>query len=147
MWSFGKPIIRKNTTKFRANTFFFHGFNGKGTVNTYVNSKQESVMDFLKGIRYNNPFKHIIVILDNFSAHRTENVAVTAEILDIELVFLPPYSPQLNPIELIWKSIKKIVSRTFMKDQEMMIDTVKTNFIEFSKSKSFCENWVEVFVN
>ncbi|MHB8562223.1 MAG: transposase, partial [Thermoplasmataceae archaeon] len=121
--------------------------NGKGTVNTYVNSKQESVMDFLKEIRYNNPFKHIIVILDNFSAHRTENVAVTAEILDIELVFLPPYSPQLNPIELIWKSIKIIVSRTFMKDQEMMIDTVKTNFIEFSKSKSFCENWVEVFVN
>ena len=147
MWSFGKPIIRKNTTKFRANTFGFYTFNGKGTVNTYVNSKQESVMDFLKEIRYNNPFKHIIVILDNFSAHRTENVAITAEILDIELVFLPPYSPQLNPIELIWKSIKRIVSRTFMKDQKVMIDTVKTNFIEFSKSKSFCENWVEVFVN
>ena len=53
MWSFGKPIIRKNTTKFRANTFGFYTFNGKGTVNTYVNSKQESVMDFLKGIRYN----------------------------------------------------------------------------------------------
>ncbi|MHB8560811.1 MAG: transposase [Thermoplasmataceae archaeon] len=101
----------------------------------------------MRKLRYNNPFKHIIVILDNFSAHRTENVAITAEILDIELVFLPPYSPQLNPIELIWKSIKIIVSRTFMKDQKMMIDTVKTNFIEFSKSKSFCENWVEVFVN
>jgi putative transposase len=87
------------------------------------------------------------VIRDNFSTHRTEHVAITAEILDIELVFLPAYSPPLNPTELIWKSIKKIVSRTFMKDQKMMIDTVKTNFIEFSKSKSLCENWVEVFVN
>jgi transposase len=44
-----------------------------------------------------------------FPAHRTENVAITSEILDIELIFLPPYSPQLNPIELIWKSIKRII--------------------------------------
>ena len=102
-------VIRKNTTKFRANTFGCYAFNGKGTVNTYPNSKQESVMDFLREIRYNNPFNHILMILDNFSAHRTENVAITAEILDIELVFLPPYSPQPNPIELIWKSIMKVI--------------------------------------
>ena len=36
-------------------------------------------------------------------------LAITAEILDIESVFLPPYSPQLNPI-------KKVVPRTFVKD-------------------------------
>ena len=104
-------------------------------------------MDFLREIRYNNPFNHILIILDNFSTHRTENVAITAEILDIELVFLPPYSPQLNPIELIWKSIKKVVSRTFMVSQEMMVDTVKANSIKFSRSKSFCKNWVETFAN
>ena len=147
LWSFKKPVIIKNTTKFRANTFGFYAFNGKGTVNTYPNSKQESVMDFLREIRYNNPFNHILMILDNFSAHRTENVAITAEILDIELVFLPPYSPQPNPIELIWKSIKKVMSRTFVKDQEMMIDLIRTNFNDLSKSKSFCERWVETFAN
>ena len=147
MWSFGKPVIRKNTTKFRVNTFGFYAFNGIGTVSTYINSKQESVMDFMNKIRYNNPFNHVILILDNFSAHRTENVAITAGILDIELVFLPPYSPQLNPIELIWKSIKKVVSRTFITDQEMMVDTVKSNFIELSRSRSFCKRWVEIFVN
>ena len=107
MWSFKKPVIIKNTTKFRANTFGFYAFNGYGVVNMYPNSKQESVMDFLREIRYRNPFNHIVMILDNFTAHRTENVAITAGILDIELIFLPPYSPQLNPIELIWKSIKK----------------------------------------
>ena len=146
MWSFRKPVIIKNTTKFRANTFGFYAFNGKDMVNTYPNSRQESVMDFLREIRCRNPFNHIIVILDNFSAHRTENVAITAEILDIELVFLPPYSPQLNPIELIWKSIKRVISRMFVKNQEMMIDLVKTNFNNLSKSKSFCKNWVETFV-
>ena len=34
-----------------------------------------------------------------------------------------------------------------MKDQEMMVDTVKANFIKFSRSKSFCKNWVETFAN
>ena len=144
---FQETGCNKNTTKFRANTFGFYAFNGKGTVNTYANSRQESVVDFLRKIRYSNPFNHILVILDNFSSHRTENVAITAEILNIELVFLPPYSPQLNPIELIWKSIKRVISRTIVKDQEMMIGTVKTNFMEFSKSKSFCKSWIEVFAN
>ena len=52
LWSFRKSVIRKNTTKFRANTFGFYAFNGKGTVNTYPNSKQESVIDFLNGINH-----------------------------------------------------------------------------------------------
>ena len=45
LWSFRKPVIRKNTTKLRANTFGLYVFKGKGTVNTFTNSKQESVMD------------------------------------------------------------------------------------------------------
>ena len=39
-------------------------------------------MDFLHEMRYRNPFNHIILILDNFFAHRTENMAITAEIRD-----------------------------------------------------------------
>ena len=107
MWPFKKPVIIKNTTKFRANTFGFYAFNGHGVVNMYPNSKQESVMVFLREIRLRNPFNHIIMILDNFSARRTENVAITAEIMDIELIFLPPYSPQLNPIEEIWRVLNR----------------------------------------
>ncbi len=85
-------------------------------------------MDFLKEMMYNNPFNHIIVILD------------------IELIFIAPYPPQWNLIEIIWKSIKRVISRTFVKDQEALIEVIKTNFIVFSKSKLLCKNWVEVFV-
>ncbi len=69
-------------------------------------------------------------------------MAITAETLDIDLIFLPPYSPQLNPIELIWKSIKRVISRLFVKDQDTLIVTVKRSFLEFAKSKSFCRKWV-----
>jgi putative transposase len=102
--------------------------------------------DFLRNIRMRNPFNSIILIIDNFSAHRTENVEIMVEILDIELIFLPPYSPQLNPIEEILKSIKRVISRTFVKEQDVMVETVKTNFIDLSKNKRFCQEWIKTFV-
>jgi hypothetical protein len=87
------------------------------------------------------------VILDNFSAHKTEDVMIKAEVLGIELIFVPPYSPKLNPIGYIWKSIKMVVSRTFVKDQDTLIELVKSNFNELSKSTSFCRSWIEKFVS
>ncbi len=66
---------------------------------------------------------------------------------DIELIFPLPYSLQLNPIELIWKSIKRIISRTFVTDQDMMIEAVKTNFFEFSENLSKCDGRIRKFVN
>ena len=55
-----RDIMELTTTKFMANTFSFYSFNGKGTVNTYMNSKQENGMDSLKEIKFNTPFNHII---------------------------------------------------------------------------------------
>jgi len=50
------------------------------------------------------------VILDNFRTHHAKKVREEAEKLNISLVYLPPYSPDLNPIENIWKSVKSAVS-------------------------------------
>jgi len=40
-------------------------------------------------------------------------VKAEAERLGIEIVFLPPYSLELNPIEYIWRSTKRVISTTF----------------------------------
>ncbi len=140
-------MIIKNATKFSANIFCFYAFTGYDVVNMNQNSKQGSAMDFFHEIRCRNPFNHIIVILGNFSAHKTEDVAITAEFLDIEPIFLPPYSTQLNSIEENGKSIKRIISRTLVKDQALMVETVKTNFIDLPKKKTFCENWMGVLAH
>ena len=73
---------------------------------TYINSF--SVCDLLKIIRSkcenNNP---ITIIMDNAKYQRCNLVKELALELDIELLFLPSYSPNLNIIERYWKWLKK----------------------------------------
>ncbi|MED5074521.1 transposase, partial [Anoxybacillus geothermalis] len=47
------------------------------------------------------------------------------------LIFLPPYSPQLNPIERLWKWLKDaVIANVFHKDQ-MDIDQAIARFMEY----------------
>jgi transposase len=52
--------------------------------------------------------KPVTVVLDNASYHRARIVRDLAAALNIELLFLPPYSPNLNLIERVWKLVKKL---------------------------------------
>lgn len=54
----------------------------------------------------------ITVVLDNASYQRCYLVQFTARLMGIELLFLPPYSPNLNLIERFWKLVKKKVIAT-----------------------------------
>jgi transposase len=47
-----------------------------------------------------------IVVLDNLSSHKAPAVQEAIEATGAELKFLPPYSPDLNPIELCWSLVK-----------------------------------------
>lgn len=48
-----------------------------------------------------------IVVMDNLSVHTAAVVASLIEAAGARLVFLPPYSPDLSPIELCWSKLKK----------------------------------------
>jgi len=111
LWSFNKPVVKKNTTKIKANTFGFYAINGESVVDFKEDSKKESVREFLERIRKKNQGKTIIIILDNFRSHRgQERREEKVEKLNTVLVHLPPYSPDLNPIEEIWRATKRTLS-------------------------------------
>lgn len=52
-----------------------------------------------------------IVIMDNLPAHKVTGVADAIEAVGAELVYLPPYSPDFNPIEMSFAQIKSHVRR------------------------------------
>lgn len=99
LWSFGKLRLRKNTAKKeRVNSFGFYALNGASVYSAKASSKKEAVIEFMNAVRKRNAGKRIVMILDNFRAHTSWKTREAAEALGIELVFLPPYSPDLNPI-------------------------------------------------
>ena len=50
-----------------------------------------------------------VLFLDNAGAHKSKNVMSILNKLNIRAVFLPPYSPEYNPIELAWSKVKGIL--------------------------------------
>ncbi|MDR2623923.1 MAG: transposase [Methanobrevibacter sp.] len=69
-----------------------------------------------------------------------------AEILNINLIFLPPYSPCLNPIEDVWRKIKNIISNHDFKEVNELEKEFLTIFNEIIGEVSFYENWLKQFI-
>jgi transposase len=146
LWSFGKPTILKNTSKFRANTFGFYAINGTSAIDFEPDSKKESVCDFLRKIWKANSGKKIVAVLDNFPSHKAEITRIQAKDFGIDLIYLPPYSPDLNPIEFIWKSIKREISCKFIHDAPHLKQLIREKFNKYSTNLSFASNWIDVFL-
>lgn len=130
----------------RANTFGFYPLNGTSVVDFKENSTKESVCEFLEDIRRDNPEGSIVMVLDNFPSHWAKKTRAKAEELDIALVFLPPYSPDLNPIEYIWKSIKRALSPLLVESVEHLKELIQDFFKQLSQRLSFAHGWIRTFL-
>jgi transposase len=71
-----------------------------------------------------------IVVMDNLSAHKMPRVARLFEQAGITLRFLPPYSPDFNPIEQMWSKIKAILRRIQARDQDSLQEAIATALAE-----------------
>ena len=76
------------------------------TNDTYINAY--SVAELLCKLAVDFRDLPITLVMDNASYQRCYFVRDLATALGIELLFLPPYSPNLNLIERLWKFVKKI---------------------------------------
>jgi transposase len=48
-----------------------------------------------------------VVIMDNASFHKSQKTRELIESVGCKIIFLPPYSPDLNPIEKLWANMKQ----------------------------------------
>ena len=66
--------------------------------------------------------------------------------LKIKLIYLPAYTPQYNPIEQVWKSIKRLIYDPTMTDREELISFFKEKYYKIIYNESFYKKWVEKFL-
>jgi transposase len=67
-----------------------------------------------------------VVILDNLSSHRRASIQTLIESAGAQLLFLPPYSPDLNPIELVFSKIKQLLRSLACRTREALWKTMQS---------------------
>lgn len=66
-----------------------------------------------------------VLVLDNLAAHRDAEVARLLAAAGVELAPLPPYSPDLNPIENIFSKVKSLVRKAAARTYDTLVDAVR----------------------
>ena len=88
----------------------------------------------------------IDLVLDNAKIHSSDLSLAVFEILNINPIFLPARSPDLNPIEDLWRIIKDRIYKTYYNTLDELITIFKEGFNEFVGLKSLYENWLNDMV-
>jgi hypothetical protein len=92
--------------------------------------------------------KQMVVILDNYRVHHSKLLKKACNFLNIVLIYLPPYSPKLNPIEQVWRTIKNELSSEFIIDKNFLKDKFESLFYNFVDNPSFTDKWIlKFFIN
>jgi transposase len=65
-----------------------------------------------------------VVVMDNLSAHKGSKIRELIEAQGCELLFLPPYSPDLNPIEEAFAKVKALLRRAGVRTREALVEAL-----------------------
>jgi putative transposase len=131
----------------RSMTFFgFMSLNGSDAVMASQSARAFDAVSFLEVVRGANETRPIVVVVDNATIHRAKLTRAAARDLDIFFVFLPPYSPDLNPIEFGWKDLKRELAAKLNFDA--MIDASGPTALRLfeERKKTYSAHWIESFI-
>jgi transposase len=75
-----------------------------------------------------------ILLMDNLSAHKSDQVRAALQARGVQLIFLPPYSPDLNPIEHCWSKMKAALRAAKARTWEELVAAVREALLSVSRS-------------
>ena len=133
VWCFERVFVKTAPGRFRLNVIgAIHATSHQLTAlynTTYITAT--TVVELLENIAHKYADRPIHIILDNARYQHCQLVKEAALRLNITLVFLPPYSPNLNLIERLWKFVKaEVCAANYFPDAQ----TFQTAIIEFLNS-------------
>ena len=81
-----------------------------------------------------------IVIMDNLPAHKVTGVREAVEAVGASLRYLPPYSPDLNPIEMVYAKLKALLRKAAERSIDGLWNRIGELLIAFTKQE--CANYL-----
>lgn len=138
----GKPVIEKVPCQKGVNYSVLGALSLSGIVATFQKEGSIKRVDFeafLERDLLPNLRKGSVVVLDNARSHHGGNIAKLIAGAGCELLYLPPYSPDFNPIELAWAWIKRHVRRLAPRDKASRIEAINT--VIRNLPEKFCSPW------
>lgn len=73
-----------------------------------------------------------VVVMDNLSVHKVTGIEAAIVAAGAELVYLPPYSPDLNPIEACWSKVKAWMRKQAARTRDVLEDALTEAFDRIS---------------
>lgn len=116
--------------------------NGETSYTTYSGgTTKDKFVEYLKNILIPALHDGDIIVMDNMRSHHVKEVS---EIINnsekhLTLLYLPPYSPDFNPIEMMWSKIKSVLRTMKIRDISMLTNAIKTAFLKITSSN--CVGW------
>lgn len=80
-----------------------------------------------------------VVVMDNLRSHHVRGVREAFEAANIRFLYLPPYSPDLNPIEKMWSKLKAILRKAKVRSADRLPASVAIALMQVSLSD--CLHW------
>jgi len=80
-----------------------------------------------------------VVVLDNLGSHKVRGVREAIEARGASLMFLPPYSPDLNPIEQVFAKLKQMIRSAAPRTRETLWNAIGSMLDRFSPTE--CRNY------
>lgn len=80
-----------------------------------------------------------IVIMDNLSAHKSSKVIKLIEACGAHVLYLPPYSPDLNPIKKMWSKIKSYLRKAEVRNYTELLNAIKITLENVTATDA--KNW------
>ena len=81
-----------------------------------------------------------VVVLDNLAAHKVAGVREAIAAAGASILYLPPYSPDLNPIEQMFAKLKALLRKAAVRNREALWNTIGNLLEAFSPTE--CRNYI-----
>ena len=112
-------------------TLHYTTFSGGTTVERFKRYLESDLLPHLNG--------NSVLIMDNMKSHHAKAVKELLDSSGVRYIYLPPYSPDLNPIEKLWSKVKALLRKFKARTLDALPNAIQNAF--HSVTVSDCSGW------